>query len=146
MIEPKRRFWQFHLSTAVVLMFAMGLLYANFFGRPRLWMLEGRNPPEPVIFVHEMGFPFASYRFMDIAAYADTSAATPANMKEITNWQEYLRLFEKFDTGMSKSNERWLFTGLFLNVSVTITLFLAIRFVINRASVLATRRREARKP
>ena len=147
-MEPpkKRRFWQLHLSTAVLMMLTTGLLYANVFGRPRLWILEGRNPPEPVIFVHEMGFPFTSYRFMDIAAYADTSKATPENMKEISYGDEYHRQFEKFDTSLCTSDERWLLKGLLLNVSATVMLFLAARFLTNRALESIIRRREGRTP
>ena len=66
--KPKRRFWQLHLSTAVLLMLVTGgLMFANFQFGPELYAklhdipAPARNPlPSPKIFYRVRGWPFMS--------------------------------------------------------------------------------------
>jgi hypothetical protein len=139
----RRRFFQIHLSTCIVLMFvAGGAIYLALMGNPTIWVLEGRHPPEPVVFVQEMGFPFVAYRFMDFACGADTGMATHQNMSQITR-AEYCLLYDtKFDTGMCTSDERWLPSGLVLNAATSLLVLTVVTLLCEHL----IRRRERQQP
>ena len=65
MSERKRRWFQIHLSTAVVMMFAAsGLLYLNLI---YINSVNGTVPPRVEYFEYEWGWPFPSMSHINVA-------------------------------------------------------------------------------
>jgi hypothetical protein len=129
---PKRRFWQIHLSTAVVLMFvAGGFMWLN--SRPDVSIEEGEGSiVYSLIRVYRYGCPATMYISVE-----DTNAA---------GYMTKDNKFEVFIGDLTPStNQRgwhlWIWSGLSIDALVAIaTLFGGVIVVENRI-----RRREARK-
>ena len=121
---------RFHLSSALVMSVALGLALFLNVGGGRVYELsmDVQGQELPVMFVQEMGVPFTYYRFVDryvSAPEVDTSALWLKDKFTRLSFAEYkVRYGELPDP--STRIERWIVTGLVLNVLVMALLLMVI--------------------
>jgi hypothetical protein len=126
--KPKRKVWQFHLSTAVILMFAAGILMAVNYHACTIPTEDNR------IYFVAHGWPLVAYQDLHLHELLDMSqdvvGGRSPRQAEAIPFSKICRI----DIGW---NRRGIVTNLFVAIVILITGVFASEWLI--------RRREARK-
>lgn len=113
--------FQVHLLTALVMTFLFGaFMWLNLHATARIRVLDvtvGIGHKVPGVFVHECGFPFVIYRFVDLylrAQEIDLDKPLSSDFREISA-VEYRRLYNDEFPDPSSTRERWIWSGIAFN-------------------------------